>query len=239
MKIQYLAVIFVVIMVPISLALSTYIQTQVDTIALQTSYKSKLYDATYDAVTAFQINTVNNKYSSISNSKIRDIEASANTFFTSLADTMNATGYSKEMLQPFVPALVYTLYDGYYLYGKYKNVLPSQGAVQEYNDSQYQWGLKPYVYYSCRYVKGSEEVIVNYTLDNFITVYYRKGLGNNNQYETKSGYLINPKAWDGDNSKYDDIDIKDTVLTEELLFSTKDNNDNYEHGTYEYIKKVI
>ena len=59
MKIQYLAVIFVVIMVPISLALSTYIQTQVDTIALQTSYKSKLYDATYDAVTAFQINTVN------------------------------------------------------------------------------------------------------------------------------------------------------------------------------------
>ena len=112
MKIQYLAVIFVVIMVPISLALSTYIQTQVDTIALQTSYKSKLYDATYDAVTAFQINTVNNKYSSISNSKIRDIEASANTFFTSLADTMNATGYSKEMLQPFVPALVYTLYDG-------------------------------------------------------------------------------------------------------------------------------
>ena len=235
MKIQYLAVIFVVIMVPISLALSTYIQTQVDTIALQTSYKSKLYDATYDAVTAFQINTVNNKYSSISNSKIRDIEASANTFFTSLADTMNATGYSKEMLQPFVPALVYTLYDGYYLYGKYKNVLPSQGAVQEYNDSQYQWGLKPYVYYSCRYVKGSEEVIVNYTLDNFITVYYRKGLGNNNQYETKSGYLINPKAWDGDNSKYDDIDIKDTVLTEELLFSTKDNNDNYEHGTYEYI----
>lgn len=81
MKIQYLAVIFVVIMVPISLALSTYIQTQVDTIALQTSYKSKLYDATYDAVTAFQINTVNNKYSSISNSKIRDIEASANTFF--------------------------------------------------------------------------------------------------------------------------------------------------------------
>ena len=54
MKIQYLAVIFVVIMVPISLALSTYIQTQVDTIALQTSYKSKLYDATYDAVTALE-----------------------------------------------------------------------------------------------------------------------------------------------------------------------------------------
>ena len=48
------------------------------------------------------------------------------------------------------------------LAGKYKNVLPSQGAVQEYNDSQYQWGLKPYVYYSCRYVKGSEEVIVIY-----------------------------------------------------------------------------
>lgn len=235
MKIQYLAVIFVVIMVPISLALSTYIQTQVDTISLQTSYKSKLYDATYDAVTAFQINTVNNKYSSISNSKIRDIEASANTFFTSLADTMNATGYSKETLQPFVPALVYTLYDGYYLYGKYKNVMPEQGQVEDYNDAEYQWGLKPYVYYSCRYVKGTEEVIVNYTLDNFITVYYRSGTGANSKYETRSGYLINPKAWDSTKSTYDGIDIVDTHLTEELLFVTKDNNDEYEHGTYEYI----
>ena len=233
MKIQYLAVIFVIIMVPISLALSTYIQTQVDTISLQTSYKTKLYDATYDAVTAFQINTVNNEYSSISNSKIRDIEASANTFFTSLADTMNATGYTKEALQPFVPALVYTLYDGYYLYGKYRNVMPQEGAVQDYDDSSYQWGLKPYVYYSCRYVKGSEEVIVNYTLDNFITVYYRNGTGANSDYETRSGYLINPDAWDG--NTYNGIDIVDTRLTEELLFKTKDSNDNYERGTYEYI----
>ena len=233
MKIQYLAVIFVIIMVPISLALSTYIQTQVDTISLQTSYKTKLYDATYDAVTAFQINTVNNEYSSISNSKIRDIEASANTFFTSLADTMNATGYTKEALQPFVPALVYTLYDGYYLYGKYRNVMPQDGSVQDYDDSEYQWGLKPYVYYSCRYVKGSEEVIVNYTLDNFITVYYRKGTGANSDYETRSGYLINPDAWDG--NTYNGIDIVDTRLTEELLFKTKDSNNNYERGTYEYI----
>ena len=89
MKIQYLAVIFVIIMVPISLALSTYIQTQVDTISLQTSYKTKLYDATYDAVTAFQINTVNNEYSSISNYKIRDIEASVNSFFNAIASNFN------------------------------------------------------------------------------------------------------------------------------------------------------
>lgn len=231
MKIQYLAVIFVVIMVPISLALSTYIQTQVDTINFQTSYKSKLYDATYDAVTAFQINTVNNKYSSISNSKIRDIEASANTFFTSLADTMNATGYTKEALQPFVPALVYTLYDGYYLYGKYRNVMPQEGAVQNYDSSEYQWGLKPYVYYSCKYVDGSKEVIVNYTLDNFITVYYKNG----STYETRSGYLINPSEWNRDTSQYDGIDIVDTALTEKLLFKTKDSSDNYETGTYEYI----
>ena len=122
MKVQYLAVIFVVIMIPIAVVFSRYVQTQIDTISNQTSYSSKLYDATYDAVTAFQINTVNNEYSSISNSKIRDIEASANTFFTSLADTMNATGYSKETLQPFVPALVYTLYDGYYIYTSYDNV---------------------------------------------------------------------------------------------------------------------
>ena len=190
MKIQSLAVMFIILILPISLVLASYTQNRVKILQTQASYDSKLNDATYDALKAYQLNSLNSDTSDYTNSKMRDIKASANTFFTSLADTMNATGYSKEMLQPFVPALVYTLYDGYYLYGKYKNVLPSQGAVQEYNDSQYQWGLKPYVYYSCRYVKGSEEVIVNYTLDNFITVYYRKGLGNNNQYETKSGMEI-------------------------------------------------
>lgn len=33
---------------------------------------------------------------------------------------------SKEELQVFVPALVYTLYDGYYIYTKYDNMYPEK-----------------------------------------------------------------------------------------------------------------
>ena len=76
---------------------------------------AKLNDATYDAVKAFQLNTTNSYYSSISDSKIRDIEASINTFYNSLTSSIN---YTKLELQEYVPAIVYTLYDGYYIYGK-------------------------------------------------------------------------------------------------------------------------
>ena len=58
MKIQNLAVIFLVIMLPIMLVMSYYIQMQIDTITLQTTYDSKLIAATKDAIEAFEINTV-------------------------------------------------------------------------------------------------------------------------------------------------------------------------------------
>ena len=75
MKLQHLAIIFVIIILPISMVVTSYIQTQIDTISVQTTYSSKLQNATYDAIKAFQLNTINNRYSSVSDSKIRDIEA--------------------------------------------------------------------------------------------------------------------------------------------------------------------
>ena len=56
MKIQTLAVIFVIIILPISMILTAYIQNQVQTISLQLSYDTKLNNATYDALKAFQLN---------------------------------------------------------------------------------------------------------------------------------------------------------------------------------------
>ena len=58
MKYQYLAVVFVIIMLPISLVFLAYIGTQLDTLDLQLSYDTKLDNATYDAIKAFQLNTV-------------------------------------------------------------------------------------------------------------------------------------------------------------------------------------
>lgn len=121
MKLQHLAIIFVIIMLPISMVVTVYIQTQIDTIKLQDLYSTKLSTATYDAIKAFQLNTLNNKYSSLSDSKIRDIEASISTFYNSLGSELGASGYDEQSLEQFIPAMVYTMYDGYYIYGKYYN----------------------------------------------------------------------------------------------------------------------
>ena len=84
MKIQLIAVVFIIIMIPIITVTALYIRSEIDTITLQSKYNTKLSVATYDSVIAFQINTVNNRYSSVSDSKIRDIDAAVNTFFNSL-----------------------------------------------------------------------------------------------------------------------------------------------------------
>ena len=123
MKLQHLAIVFVIIILPISMVISQYIQTQIDTISLQTQYNNKLQTATHDAIKAFQLNTLNNKYSTLSDSKIRDIEASISTFYNSLGTELGASGYDQESLQQFIPAIVYTMYDGYYIYSPYTNTL--------------------------------------------------------------------------------------------------------------------
>lgn len=91
MKIQNLAIIFVIIILPISLVVSAYIGAQIDTINLQTEYSTKLQTATADAIKAFQLNTINNKYSTVSDSKIRDIEASISTFYNSLGTELGSS----------------------------------------------------------------------------------------------------------------------------------------------------
>lgn len=228
MKLQHLAIIFVIIILPVSLVISSYIQTQINTITLQTNYSSILQNATYDAVKAFELNTINNKYSTVSDSKIRDIEASISTFYTSLGTSMGASGYDQETLKQFIPAMVYTMYDGYYIYGKYYN----------YSEGQYQYGLRPYIYYSCRYIKGNDDFIVNYTLDSNITVY-----GNiNGKYITKSGTLINPSAVtniqkDSNGNyvslDYDGVTIEREILKQQLIIL--DDYNNPSKSEYEYI----
>ena len=121
MKIQSLAVIFIILILPISLVLANYTQTRVETLSLQTQYDSKLSGATYDALKAYQLNSFNSNSADYVNSKMRDINASVNTFFNSLSTNFSTIGYSKETLQNYVPAVVYTMYDGYYIYAPYKN----------------------------------------------------------------------------------------------------------------------
>lgn len=115
MKLQGFTIVFALIAIPLILVLTYYIQLQVDTITLQNSYDSKLLDATYDAMSSFEINTANEDLSSVSDSLRTIIEASNNTFFNTLATNLGMSNASKSYLEPYVPAVLYTLYDGYYI----------------------------------------------------------------------------------------------------------------------------
>ena len=121
MKIQELAIIFVIIILPISLVLSAYAQYQIQTLNTQTLYDTQLTAATYDAIKAYQINAENSTTSELANSKIRDIEASISTFRNSIMSAFRLNGYTEEELDNYIPALVYTMYDGFYIYSPYQN----------------------------------------------------------------------------------------------------------------------
>lgn len=118
MKIQYIAIIFLLIALPILLVVSYYMGLQIDTITLQTTYNTKLLASTKEALEAFEINTVewNSKYSDVANSRRRNVEAAINTFTRSLANNLGISGANKEYLEAYLPAVLCTMYDGYYIY---------------------------------------------------------------------------------------------------------------------------
>ena len=189
MKLQHLTIIFVVIIIPITLILSAYIGNQIDTASLQQSYNTKLMDATHDAVVAFELNTSNNIYSSNADSMRRDIQAAINTFSNTLAANLGMSGNNSEALMPYIPAILITLYDGYYIYSPseytYKTKIEKEGQLVDDTKTGYTHILKPYIYYSKKYESGNDYIIVNYTLDNYITVYGKIG----NTLISRSGYL--------------------------------------------------
>ena len=118
MKLQNMTVIFIIIMIPIILVVSYYIGLQINTITMQKNYTVKLQTAAKDSIQALEINTVewNSASSNLADSKRRDVLASINTFTTSLANNMGIGGAGKGRIQTYIPAIVYTMYDGYYIY---------------------------------------------------------------------------------------------------------------------------
>ena len=206
MKLQYLAIIFIIIILPIILVSSYYIQLQIDTINLQTSYNTKLIEAAKEGMGAYEINTVewNEKFSDKETSKRNDVTASINSFVDSLANKMGIGGTSRNLIMSYIPAMAFTLYDGYYIYAptnvdnikieKNANGRETGVAVLDENKepelsggSEFKHILRPFTRYSANYKSGNTDITVNYTLDNHIDVYgYVKGV-----WEARSGHLIN------------------------------------------------
>lgn len=232
MRIQSLAVIFIIIILPISILLCSYTQARVKTLSLQTTVDSKLKDATYDSLKAYQINSFNTTTpADLANSKIRNIQASVNTFFNTMTTSFNTLGYTKDTFQNYIPALVYTMYDGFYIYSPFINTLDSEtnnyindmkikysknGQVYDsYEDGKKLYGLKPYIYYSCRYKRdNNNDVIITYSLDNYVQI---QGLVEGKTV-SRYGYLLDNVRCSGNNIYYNDIkiDVEKSALCENV-----------------------
>ena len=164
MKIQYLAVIFIIIIMPIILVFSEFLGTQINIIKIEESYDAKLFNSTYDCIKALQLNTINSSmytpYSRVSN-----IEAAVNIFYNSLTTSFKYEGNNAEVMREYIPAVVFTMYDGYYIYSSFKNELTN--VDPEEVDSQYTHesvinGLKPYISYTCNYSKDTHADKIKY-----------------------------------------------------------------------------
>lgn len=250
MSLDKLAIIFFIIILPIALVLNAYTEGQIDTLNMQISYDNKLKSATYDAVKAFQSNTLNSSTSDLANSKIRDIEASVNAFFNSMSTNFNVAGYNTNTLQEYVPALVYTMYDGYYIYSPYTNTLPDDtytvikedGSISNdnpnatYKNGDKLYGLKPYIYYSCEYIYNNNDFVITYSLDNYITI---QGIINN-QWVNDSGYLIsNISNVTEDSLTYKGVEIDNNQdLMEDYLIRDEDNETKNKKYPYQKINGV-
>ena len=221
MKLQYMIVIFIAVVLPISLVLSVYTQLQIKTMVSQVSYDTKLTDATHDAAVALHTNIMNNgSQATIYDVMRANVLAATNVFMNSIATSLGVGGYSENELNQHIPAIVYTMYDGYYIYTPYS----------EFKSQEEKRTLKPYVYYTKRYTDGNTDIVVNYSLDNYIAIYGKI----NGEGVAKSGYLVNPDDIpNNDGSKYKTYDIN--VETDEEIFKRNKLNEY----TYAIEKELI
>ena len=254
MKLQHLTVIFIIIIIPITIVMSEYIRNKITIEETRMSYDNKLLNSTFDTVKAYQLNTVNNVFGDVETERVKNLEAAANTFYSSLSSNFNYTGYRSEVMKEYVPAIVFTLYDGYYIYSPYTNTLTSEelddgtprlksepdyneytdGNSQKYSNvaKDYANGkilsdLKPYIYYSCRYEKGSNyDFNITYTLDNYITVQGIVG----GKYVNKSGYLLSGITQTGEKYEYNGVTFSKDDPKETLSECLSDGKE------YNYVK---
>ena len=147
----------------------------------------------------------NNDNDSIADSLIRNVKASIETFKKSIASGLGSSGYGEKYVMPYVPAIVFTLYDGYYIYTPYE-------VINEDGTTSYTHTLKPYVYYSKNYKNGNTDIIISYSLDNYVAVYGKSG----DQAISMAGYLIADRNFNDYNKTEkllnEDIGIKDIIV---------------------------
>lgn len=197
MKLQNLTVIFIIIILPIILVLSSYIGYEIKTINKQNMYNSGLISATHDAIFSFEMNTKNDAYSNNSEKKRENIKAAVKTFENSLSTTCNLGLYNNEAIEEYIPAIVFGLYDGFYMYAPSELTTTTGGKTI----TTYKHNLRNYVYYSEEIKEKDDskivDLVIRYSLDNYVAI---SGTINGINV-TRAGYLTkwNDIQWVNDN----------------------------------------
>lgn len=234
MKLQYLTVMFIIIFLPIILVSTYYVQQQMESVTTKLSYDEALLDATHDAMSAFEINTANEDLSTVSDSLRSIIEASNNIFLNTLAINFGISNANKSFVQPYIPAILYSLYDGYYIYSptynpivctdKYGQTISTDSLGVEYQGTQVVDGktIGTYIFYqdSVEYPSGSVVANNSTKIVNFDDL-KRDGI------ETEYGQLLyetNVELKDGSGKTLKDsegntIKVYSTVLTSDTATS--------------------
>lgn len=221
MRLQGISIIFALVCLPIVLVIAYRISLQIDTITLQNQYNSKLLDATYDAMSAFELNTANEDLSSVSDSLRTIIEASDNVFMNTLATNMGMSNASKSYLEPFIPSILHTLYDGYYISAPTYAptvVTDSNGNAVSVGD----WGVTQNTDGTFDY----KEVVIK-TDEYGNEIYYQGGYDENQ--------LDQNKINNGESIKINVDQLKDKTTYGQLLYYTNNTErSSYVDGTYHY-----
>lgn len=154
----------------------------------------------------------------------------------------------------YVPALVYTMYDGYYIYSPYTNILDNTNQNTEgqtgtsdrdilhannqeatYKQGDKITGLKPYIYYSCRYkINNDNDFTITYSLDNYITI---QGTVQG-KWIFDEGYLLDNIEIVGNTIKYRGIGIETNENLEETIYyqNSKDTSITPRKEKFRYLK---
>lgn len=223
MRLQNLTVIFIIIIIPVLLLQSAYISNGIKTINYQSLYDTGLVTATHDAIHAYELNTINDTYSANAQTKREILNASIKMFKRSLCKTCGISEFNTTEIENYIPAVVFGLYDGFYLYApsiipEYKNITDSTTyrnviTVTEGGTTKTKYknehNLKNYIYYS-EHVGSNKEITIRYTLDNYVIVSGPLDVGN--KYVIKSGYLVTGASASG--TSYQGVNISGTEAIE-------------------------
>ena len=235
MKLQNLTIIFIIIMLPIILVLSLYITNSIKTVRYQTLYDEGLLTSAHDAIYAFEKNS-RNEEDLAQNPEVKRtiIKSSVEQFKTSLANTYGISDFSSEEIEEYIPAIVFGMYDGFYLYAPSALYDSSSENIEDYTHN-----LKNYVYYS-ETLEGvgedGSDIIIMYSLDNYITI-CGDWAGDEEGYQILKGYLSTEYS-DG---SYNGITINMEDLDGDGIRENQDGISYYELAdtfTFEFSEKI-